>query len=90
MSTPVTQSGNFKNITGTTTITVGSAGAGLRLKGIFVSSSSSGTLRVQDGSTTVVNTFSATAATFYNIPAECATSIVITVGGTLDACVFWD
>lgn len=85
MTQSVSLAGNYKNFTGTTTITV----PGGKLLGIFVSSSSSGTLKVQDGSTTVVNTFSAAAATYYQIPAEVTTSIVITVGGTLDACAFW-
>ena len=80
----VSESCNFKNFTATTTVT----GPG-RLLGVFVSSSSSGTLKLQDGSTTIVNTFNAAAATYYPVPASFAGTLNITVGGTLDACVFW-
>lgn len=84
--TPVTESANFKNITATTTVYTGPGS----LLGIFVSSASSTpTIKVQDGSTTVVNTFAPTAATFYPIPARFATSLVVTISGTVDCCVFW-
>lgn len=85
MSQLVTESANFKNITGTATVRTGAAA----LMGIFVSSSTAGTIKVQDGSATIVNTFNAVAGTYYPIPAVCGTSIVVTVTGTLDACVFW-
>jgi len=84
--TPVTESQNYKNITATTTVFTGIGG----LLGIFVSSASSTpTIKVQDGSTTIVNTFTPTAATFYPIPAKFATSLVVTISGTVDCCVFW-
>lgn len=85
MTQVVSQSGNYKNFTGTTTITA----PGAKILGVFVSSSTAGTIKIQDGSTTVINTVSVSAATYYAIPAEVTTSIVITVGGTLDACIFW-
>ena len=84
---PVSECQNPKNITSTTTVVTGPCG----LLGIFVSSvSGSPTLKVSDGTTTLVNTFTPTAATWYPLPAKCATSLVITVGATLDACVFWN
>jgi WD40 repeat protein len=56
--------------------------------GIFVASSSSGTIKLWDnttGATTVlVNTFSATAATWYPLPFHFKKGLFITVGGTID------
>jgi len=84
--TPVTESQNFKNITSTTTVFTGIGG----ILGIFVSSASSTpTIKVQDGSTTMVNTFTPVAGTFYPIPAKFSTSLVVTISGTVDCCVFW-
>lgn len=89
MPTPVTESQLFKNFTATNTITAASSTGNIMLLGIMVASSSSGTLKVASGTDTVVNTFSATAGTFYPIPAVCGSSVTITVGGTLDATVFY-
>ena len=83
---PVSESQNYKNITGTTTVYTGTGG----LLGIFVASaSSSPTLKVSDGSGTMVNTFTPVAATFYPLPGRFNTSLVVTVGGTVDCTVFW-
>jgi hypothetical protein len=87
MSLSVTQSQNYKNITSTTTVYTGTGG----LFGIFVASASSTpTLKVSDGATTVVNTFTPAGATFYTIPARFNTSLVVTVSGTVDCTVFWN
>lgn len=83
---PVSECQNPKNFTGTTTVFTGACG----LLGIFISSTTAGTLRVSDGATTLVNTFTPAAATWYPLPAKCVTSLIITVGGTLDACAFWN
>ena len=84
---PVSESQNCKNITSTTTIFTGPC----RLLGIFVSSvSGSPTLKIGDGGTTLVNTFTPVAATWYPMPGTMATSLVVTVGATLDCCVFWN
>lgn len=84
--TPVSESQNANNITSTTTIFTGPCG----ILGIFVSSvSGSPTLKISDGATTLVNTFTPVAATWYPVPAKCHTSLVVTVGATLDCCVFW-
>jgi hypothetical protein len=85
MSIPVTSAQNAKNLTATTTVYTGTGG----LFGIFVASTSGGTLKVSDGATTMVNTFTPTAATFYQLPGRFNTSLVVTVTGTLDATVFW-
>ena len=86
MSLPVVNSQNYKNITATTTVFTGTGG----LFGIFVSSASSTpTIKVSDGSGTLVNTFTPTGATFYQIPGRFNTSLVVTIGGTVDCTVFW-
>jgi hypothetical protein len=36
-----------------------------------------------------VNTFTPAGATFYTIPARFGTSLIVTVGGTVDCTVFW-
>lgn len=84
--TPVSESQNYKNITGTTTVYTGTGG----VLGIFVSTcSGSPTIKVQDGATTIVDTFIPSAATWYAIPARFGTSLVVTIGGTVNCCVFW-
>lgn len=83
---PVTESQNFTNLTSTTTVRTGGGG----LLGIFVASvSGSPTIKVQDGANTLVNTFTPVAATFYPMPGRFATSLVVTIGATLDCTVFW-
>lgn len=89
MANTVTESQTYKNFTATTTIVPPTGFRGARLLGIFVASSSSGTIKVQDGASTVVNTFFVNAGTFYPIPAECSGTVTITVAGTLDATVFY-
>ena len=89
MSNPVTESQSYKNFTSTTTIVPAQTTPNVRLLGIFVASTSSGTLKVASGANTVVNTFTPNNATFYPIPAECNGTVTITVGGTLDATVFY-
>lgn len=87
MSNPVTESQNYKNITSTTTIYTGTGG----LLGIFVASaSSSPTITVSDGSNTMVAQFTPVAATFYPMPGRFNTSLVVTIGGTVNCTVFWD
>ena len=86
MSLSVTQSQNYTNITSTTTVYTGTGG----LFGIFVASASNTpTIKVSDGAATIVNTFTPAGATFYTIPARFGTSLVVTIGGTVDCTVFW-
>lgn len=86
MSIPITASQNYKNITATTTVYTGTGG----LFGIFVSSASSTpTIKVSDGASTLVNTFTPAGATFYQIPGRFNTSLVVTISGTVDCTVFW-
>lgn len=82
----VSESQNYKNITATTTVYTGTGG----LLGIFVASASSTpTVKVSDGAGTLVNTFTPVAATFYPMPGRFNTSLVVTIGGTVDCTVFW-
>lgn len=82
----VNHSGNAKNITSTTTVYTGDGG----ILGIFVSSvSGSPTIKVSDGSTTLVNTFVPVAATYYPMPGRFSTSLIVTIAATVDCCVFW-
>lgn len=83
MTQVVTEAGSYKNFTATTTLNP--SGSQIKLLGIFVASTSGGTLKISDGTTTVVNTFTPLAATFYPLPFEFDASLVITVTGTLDA-----
>lgn len=84
--TPVTESQFYKNLTSTTTVYTGNGG----ILGIFVASASATpTLKVSDGSNTIVNTFTPSAATFYPMPAQFGTSLIVTVSGTVDCTVFW-
>lgn len=86
MANPVNESGQYSNITSTTTLFTGAG----QLLGIFVSSASATpTIKVADGATTVVNTFTPTAATYYPIPAQITGSCVVTISGTVDCCPFW-
>jgi len=83
---PVTESQNYKNITSTTTVYTGTGG----MLGIFVASTTGGTLAVADGVNTMIGTFTPVAGTFYPLPARFNTSLTLTVRGTLNATVFWD
>lgn len=83
---PVSEAANPKNITSTTTVFTG-PGA---LIGIWVSSASgSPTLKVQDGANTLANTFTPVAATWYTLPFRFSTSLIVTVGGTVDCTIGW-
>jgi hypothetical protein len=84
--TPVSESQNYKNITSTTTVWTGTGG----VLGIFVASASgTPTIKVSDGAATLVNTFTPVGATFYPMPGRFGTSLVVTIGGTVDCTVFW-
>lgn len=90
MAAPIIESGNATNTTATGAIATGPG----QLLGIFVSSSSSGTVKFWDNATAgsgtvIVNTFSAAAATFYRIPASFKNGLFLTVGGTIDCSVIW-
>ena len=77
----------YSNITATTTIYPSNC----IILGIFVASaSSSPTISITDGANTVVATFTPVAATFYPIPAQCSTNLVVTIGGTVNCTVFWN
>lgn len=90
MSGVALQVGGYKPITATGNV----APIGSKLLGIFVSTSTSGTFAVYDSATTttsdpITGTVSATAGTFYTIPAATENGIYVVVGGTLNATVFF-
>ena len=86
MADNVVEGGQRLNITATNaTIT----GAG-NLIGIFVASASgSPTIKVADTGGTIANTFTPTAATFYPLPCRYIGTVTVTIGGTVDATVFY-
>lgn len=90
MSKPSVEAFTPKNITGSTQISAASG----KLGGIFVASSTSGTLKVWDSKTAagtvIANTFSAAAGTFYRIPARFQNGLFVTTGGTIDCTVFYE
>lgn len=78
--------GGYKQFTATGNVSP----YGASLLGVFVSSSSSGTLTIYDSATTtttakVIDTVSVSAGTWYPIPASTTAGIYIVVGGTLSA-----
>jgi hypothetical protein len=86
MPTPVQTAGNYKNMTATGTVFTGPCA----LLGIMVSSASgTPTIKISDGANTVANTFTPTGATFYPVAVRLNTSLVVTIGGTVDCCVIW-
>ncbi len=90
MSTPVAQAGNYTNLAASTLVATGN-GAVL---GIFVASSSSLTLKLWDNTAgsgaVIVNTFSAAAATYYELPFRFKTGLYVTIGGSGDFTVAWE
>lgn len=77
---------NDKRLNFTATNTSLTAG---KLKGILVASSTAGTIKVADGKGTICNTMSVAAGTYYQMPADYVGGLTITVGGTLDATLFY-
>jgi hypothetical protein len=87
----VNEAGNYKNITASTTIRTGPG----NLLGIFVASASATpTIKVTDdttgSTTTIVNTFTPIAGTFYPMPFSFTTALRVTISGTVDCTVSWN
>lgn len=83
---PVNESQNYSHLTATTTL-VSAPG---NLLGIFVASASATpTLAVSDGANIVVNTFTPSAGQWYAMPFRFGTSLIVTIGGTVDCTVSW-
>ena len=59
------------------------------LLGILVASSTSGTIKVADGKGTICNTMNVSEGVFYPMPCKYLGGLTITVGGTLDATLFY-
>jgi hypothetical protein len=82
--------GGYKNITATGNVSPVTTD----LLGIFVSTSTSGTITIYDSATTttsapITGTFNVTAGTWYAIPASASAGLYIVVGGTLNATVIF-
>lgn len=80
----------YTNITADTLIKTGPG----RLKGIFVASGTTPTIKIWDNTSAatnvIVNTFTPVVATYYAFPdVEFATGLYVDVGGTIDCTVFW-
>lgn len=83
------QCGETANITASTSVKTGPG----KLIGIFVASSSSGTIKLWDNTAgsgkVLVNTFSAVGATWYPIPIRYSSGLFVTTGGTIDCTVVY-
>jgi len=79
--------GFYTNLSADTLVKTGEG----HLVGIFVASSSSGTIKIWDNTsaatTVLVNTFSASAATWYPLPFHFKTGLYVDVSGTIDCTV---
>ena len=91
MTHAVHECGNRLNFTSTQTITpLAGYGVGNHLLGVFVSQASgSPTLKVADTAGTIANTFTPAPGTFYPLPCDFSGTLTVTVGGTVDATLFW-
>lgn len=79
------ESGKRLNLTATN-----AALSNVYLRGIFVASASATpTIKVADDNGTIVNTFTPVAASYYPIPCETRGTLTVTIGGTVDATVFY-
>lgn len=87
MTTEVFEGDKRLNFTATTA-DAGSAQGG-QLLGVLVASSSSGTLKVEDGIGTICDTMSVSAGVFYPMPCRYTGLMTLTVGGTLNATLFY-
>ena len=58
---------------------------GTRLLGVFCSSSTSGTIKLDDGTNTLVDTVTLVAGTWHRLPLILHKDTTVTVGGTLKA-----
>ena len=90
MSGIATQVGGYKLLTTTGNV----APISKKMVGIFCSASTSGTVTLYDSATTttstkVIDTFTLTAGTFYQIPVAFASGIYAVVGGTLSATIIY-
>ena len=59
------------------------------LLGILVASATTGTIKVSDGDGTICNTMSVTAGGFYRMPCKFKNTLTVTIGGTVDATIFY-
>ena len=87
MANPVVESASYKNLSASGLVRTGPG----QLLGIFVASSSAGTIKVWDNTsaatTVLVNTFTAVGGSFYPMPFSFTTGLYVTIAGTLDCTV---
>lgn len=81
---------NYTNLTADTLVKTGAG----RLKGIFVASGTSPTIKIWDSTTAanavLINTFTPVVGVLTPFPdVEFATGLYVDVGGTIDCTVFW-
>lgn len=84
----VIESASYLNLSATANVCPGTCG----LMGIWVSSTTGGTITVYDSATTttttlMANTFSPSAATFYPLPFVANNGVYVVLGGTIDCTV---
>ena len=91
MNQPVYEGASRLNFTSTQTLTpTATVLQNGIICGIFVAScSATPTLKVADTVGTIVNTFTPIAGTFYPMPCMFSGTLTITVGGTIDATLFY-
>lgn len=81
----------YSNLSATADSIIGGPGV---IRGIFVNSTSSGTLKLEDSAThgsgnVILNTFTPPAVGFYEIDAFAAVDLSITIGGTINYTVMY-
>lgn len=90
MSQAVNEGQAYKRITATdATIKTGQGQTG-HLFGILCSSTTAGTFAVTDSNGTITGTVTPAAGQFVPIPCEFQGTLTVTVGGTLDATIFYN
>ena len=87
MTSPVYESGQYKNVTATGAVTTVPCG----LMGFYVNNTSAGTLVMRDGgaSGTVISGTITPSIGFHAFPAACGTGLYATITGTLDVTFFY-
>lgn len=85
---PVVESGQYTNLTASALVRTGTG----RLLGFYVNSTSAGTIKFWDqtsaASPAITNTITP-AIGWHRLPAEFATGLYATIGGTLDVTIIW-
>jgi len=90
MSNAVIETAQYTRVTGSIAV----RSASTKVLGIFVASSTSGTIKVWDSPSAsgdvFINTFSVLPGSFYPMPGALAKGCFVEIGGTVDCTVFTD